>query len=337
MTGARTNLDIIKQRFASDIVAYESRIPTGIGLTKEAMMRSALDTVQSDPKLQACTVESIVSCALKGAVLGLTFGPALGHCYMIPFRNHGKMEATFVKGYRGILQILKRCGGIVAVEVDDVFTFEAKSGALRHTRGTGGGTVLTPDLEKRDELDVWEPANYWRELYAVMATFLLPDGQRTTHVMTRKRIEKSRNVSRAKSSGPWVDWPEEMSKKTVIAHGAKSIPWGAAISQTEIARAMAPDDLDPHSASFDVDFMAKDVQSTDPAPQSNTDAVLKQATLPAPPVNEMCAALERARGSEDDAVRTVVEGALVEAGVNLVNDLGPKHMEQAWRKLEDLS
>ena len=42
--------------------------------------------------------------------------------------------------------------------------------------------------------------------------------------MPQVDIEKRKQASAAKDSGPWVDWPEEMAVKTVIKHGLKLAP-----------------------------------------------------------------------------------------------------------------
>lgn len=52
------------------------------------------------------------------------------------------------------------------------------------------------------------------DLFAAYAVATHRDGRREIEVMYREDVEKVRNVSRAKSSGPWRDWPERMWEKT---------------------------------------------------------------------------------------------------------------------------
>ena len=45
-----------------------------------------------------------------------------------------------------------------------------------------------------------------------------------TEVMSRADIDKVRGISKAKDSGPWVQWFDEMARKTVIRRLAKRLP-----------------------------------------------------------------------------------------------------------------
>jgi recombinational DNA repair protein RecT len=58
-------------------------------------------------------------------------------------------------------------------------------------------------------------------VYAIAKT---KDGGIYREVMSKSDIEQVRNVSRAKNAGPWVDWYDEMARKTVIRRIAKRLP-----------------------------------------------------------------------------------------------------------------
>ncbi|MBM4438186.1 MAG: recombinase RecT, partial [Actinobacteria bacterium] len=60
--------------------------------------------------------------------------------------------------------------------------------------------------------------------YAVAKT---KDGGIYREVMSVDEIEKIRNVSRAKDSGPWSQWYEEMARKTVLRRLMKRLPSSA--------------------------------------------------------------------------------------------------------------
>lgn len=55
-----------------------------------------------------------------------------------------------------------------------------------------------------------------------VATF--KDGTKSREVMSLAEIEKVRAVSRAKDKGPWVQWWEEMARKTVARRHSKVLP-----------------------------------------------------------------------------------------------------------------
>lgn len=72
---------------------------------------SIVSAVQTNPQLQECTNQSILSAALLGESLKLSPSPQLGQFYMVPFRDKERgMVAQFQLGYRGMLQLAIRSG-----------------------------------------------------------------------------------------------------------------------------------------------------------------------------------------------------------------------------------
>ena len=59
---------------------------------------SIVSAVQTTPKLQECSNQSILSAALLGEALNLSPSPQLGQFYMVPFNNKGVKEAQFQLG-----------------------------------------------------------------------------------------------------------------------------------------------------------------------------------------------------------------------------------------------
>ena len=73
---------------------------------------SLVSAVQTNPDLQECSKPSLLSAALLGHSLNLSPSPQLGQYYMVPFKNKkkGTVEATFVLGYKGLIQLAIRSG-----------------------------------------------------------------------------------------------------------------------------------------------------------------------------------------------------------------------------------
>lgn len=67
-----------------------------------------------------------------------------------------------------------------------------------------------------------------RRYYAVV---YMKDGGRFVETMRVKEVDKIRAASRSKDKGPWVDWPEEMAKKSVFKRLAKRLPVSREIAQ----------------------------------------------------------------------------------------------------------
>ena len=55
-------------------------------------------------------------------------------------------------------------------------------------------------------------------------------------VMNKAEIEKVRNVSRAKGSGPWTTWWDQMARKTVMRRLSKYLPMDAAPMEALLRR-----------------------------------------------------------------------------------------------------
>jgi recombination protein RecT len=68
------------------------------------------------------------------------------------------------------------------------------------------------------------------------ATAVLKDGSQLLEVMSLEQIEKVRNVSRAKGKGPWVDWWEEMARKTVMRRLSKRLPMSTDLEDEVFSR-----------------------------------------------------------------------------------------------------
>lgn len=81
------------------------------GKNGQRFISSVVSAVNSNPALQECTNQSILSAALLGEALNLSPSPQLGHYYMVPYddRKKGKV-AQFQLGYKGYIQLAIRSG-----------------------------------------------------------------------------------------------------------------------------------------------------------------------------------------------------------------------------------
>ena len=72
------------------------------------MSRIALTTIRTNPKLLECAVP--YGAVMQAVQLGLEPG-LLGHCYILPY----KREATFIIGYKGMIDLARRSGHIQSI------------------------------------------------------------------------------------------------------------------------------------------------------------------------------------------------------------------------------
>jgi len=82
------------------------------GKNGDRFMSAIISAVNTNPALQECNNASIVSAALLGETLKLSPSPQLGQYYMVPFedKKRGEKVATFILGYKGMIQLALRSG-----------------------------------------------------------------------------------------------------------------------------------------------------------------------------------------------------------------------------------
>ncbi len=213
-------------------------------LTPERMARIAMTELRKTPKLQECDPLSFIAAIMQASQLGLEPG-ILGSCYLIPFNNNqtGKVECTFMPGYRGFLDLARRSGQIVslvsrAVYSNDEFSYEFG---------------LKEDLTHKPAM------NDRGELVAVYAVAILKDGGHQFDVMSKKDVDIIKNQSKSKNNGPWVTHYEEMAKKTVLRKLFKWLPCSVemqkAVSLDELQEAGIQNIKAAASEEFDIDFI----------------------------------------------------------------------------------
>jgi recombination protein RecT len=172
-------------------------------MTADRLARVMFTVIRTNPKLLGCSMPSLLGCFMQAAQLGVEPG-LIGHCYVIPYGT----EATFILGYRGMIDLARRSGHIQSIyaevvkEKDD---FEYRLG-------------LNPDL-------IHNPALTDRgKVIGAYGVARFKDGGFQLEFMPLEEIEKRRSRSKAKNNGPWVTDFDEMAKKTVIRNMFKYLP-----------------------------------------------------------------------------------------------------------------
>ncbi len=83
---------------------------------------SITSAVAVNPALQECDAGTILAGALLGESLNLSPSPQLGQYYLVPFKNRkaNKIDAQFVLGYKGYIQLALRSGQYVDFDVTEI-------------------------------------------------------------------------------------------------------------------------------------------------------------------------------------------------------------------------
>jgi recombination protein RecT len=138
--------------------ARKSFISSGLSklLDLDVFMGRVMNEIRKTPKLTECTFPSLMGAIVTAAQLGLEPGP-LGHYYFTPRRNKGAWEVVPVIGYRGLIELARRSGGIT-IDADD----RCENDSWLYSRGTDPRLhTAPPDRGPRGEvLGYWAAATF---------------------------------------------------------------------------------------------------------------------------------------------------------------------------------
>jgi recombination protein RecT len=164
---------------------------------------------------------------MKCAALGLepSAVDGLGRAYILPFRNGRTrtFEATFMLGYKGMLQLARNSGELESISARAVYEGDEFSYAY----GLNEELHHVP-MHKSNNLE-----------YAYCVAHF-KDGGHYFVVLSREEIEKARQSSQAGKNGPWVTHYDMMAVKTAIRRAFPYLP-----VSTQAQDAAASDETTP--------------------------------------------------------------------------------------------
>lgn len=181
-------------------------------LDSERMVRLALGAAQRSPKLLECTPRSWLAALMDCSYYGLEPNPALGHAYLVPFRNkHAKnqMEVTFIPGYKGLILLACRSKAFVNVDARAVFENEYRQGRFKET-------PHDPDAPFFHE-PLYGSKDVRGAYFGFYAVGWIRRGERAAfRFCPMDEIRDTRKRARAADSGPWTTDFVPMAKKTAV-------------------------------------------------------------------------------------------------------------------------
>jgi recombination protein RecT len=193
---------------------FQAALPAHVPV--ERFMRVVLTAVQNNPALARADRPSLWNSAMRAAQDGLLPDGRDGAfvIYNTKEKDEGGKERWIAKVQwmpmiGGIRKKVRNSGEIKdwnaqVVHAKDAFEFElGDQPFIRHKPFMDGdpGPVV-----------------------AAYSIAQFKSGELSREVMTRAQIEKVRSASRSKDKGPWIDWFEEMARKTVARRHAKVLP-----------------------------------------------------------------------------------------------------------------
>ena len=200
----------LRQQLQAMAPQFAMALPSHI--KPEKMQRVVMTVAQQDPKLLEADRRSLLGACMKCAADGLV--PDGREAALVLFA--GKVQ--YMPMMAGLLKRARNTGEVAGVVAQVVYEHDEFIQApadftdpIRHTPPKLGHPRGRP--------------------IGAYALAKLKDGTIVSEVMDVAQIDKRRNVSRAKGAGPWVQWWDEMARKTVFRSLSKWLP-------------MDPDDAD---------------------------------------------------------------------------------------------
>lgn len=253
----------IRQTMTQMAPEFKAALPAHVPVEK--FTRVALTAIQNAPDLLDADRRSLFGACVRLAQDGLL--PDGREAALVIFNTKNKSggwdkKVQAMPMIAGVLKKIRQSGEVAKVSAQVVYEndhFLVKYGFDEDVEHT------PPPLDKPRGKPI-----------GAYATAVLKDGAQLLEVMSLEEINKVRSVSRSKEKGPWVDWWEEMARKTVMRRLAKRLPMSTDIEDEVFRR---DETLNPGFK-----------------PQ-----VIENAPLAAEPVNRLEALEHRIEDGEDEA------------------------------------
>lgn len=167
-------------------------------MTKDKFIRITFNQFNKNPKLFSCSKVSIVDSVMCSAELGLYPSSLTGHAYLVPYSDQCQLQV----GYQGYIELAKRSGYYSSIICEAVY----EKDAFEYVLGSNPKIKHIPSLKDRGN-----KIGY----YAI--AFLKEGSNHLYKFMTIEEIESYRpKIKRNEKYDFWVNYPEQMHKKTVI-------------------------------------------------------------------------------------------------------------------------
>lgn len=205
MEAMRGTLSKLEAEFA---MALPPQIPV------QKFIRTTMTAVQMNPDLLDVDRRSLLASCMKAAQDGLLVDGR--EAALVIFRTKNGPMAQYMPMIGGLLKKLRNSGELASIGAHVAY----ENDEFRYELGDEERIVHKPHLAGKRGQPI--------AAYAIART---KDGATYREVMSLDQIEQVRNVSRAKDSGPWVSWWDEMARKTVLRRLLKRLPSSADLDE----------------------------------------------------------------------------------------------------------
>jgi recombination protein RecT len=209
---ALTPMDAMRNTLTKMSAEFKAALPPQIPVDK--FVRTTLTAVQMNPELLDADRRSLLGAAMKAAQDGLLLDGR--EAAPVIFRTKEGPKVQYMPMVGGILKKIRNSGELASISAQVVY----EKDHFDYELGDDEKIVHKPFLGGERGKAV--------AVYAIAKT---KDGAIYREVMSVTDVEKVRASSRAANAGPWVQWWDEMAKKTVIRRIAKRLPSSADLEQ----------------------------------------------------------------------------------------------------------
>ena len=176
----------------------------------EKFIRTTLTAVQMQPDLLGADRKSLLGSTMRAAQDGLLCDGR--EAALVIFNSKEGKKVQYMPMVGGILKKIRNSGELASISAQVVYDKDH----FEYTLGDDEHISHKPFLGTERGAQI--------AVYAIAKT---KDGAIYREVMSVADVEKVRAASRAGKFGPWVEWWDEMAKKTVIRRLAKRLPSSA--------------------------------------------------------------------------------------------------------------
>jgi len=186
-----------------------------LGANANEITKLCVTVIRNNPKLLECTPESLIGAVIKAKEYGLS--PVIGECYLVPYKKKEISECQFQIGYKGAVKLVSRADKVSFTNENVVY----QNDEFRQILGLNPNLIHFPAAGDRGDI------------IGVYSVVHFKDGSKKFVYMTKKEVEKRRDSSSyfnylkkegRLSESQWMQWTEEMYKKTVLLYISKTLP-----------------------------------------------------------------------------------------------------------------
>lgn len=262
MANEITPIDGMRNTLKAMTPEFSAALPPQIPVEK--FIRTTMTAIQMQPALLNADKRSLLASTMKAAQDGLLCDGR--EAALVVYRTKEGPKVQYMPMVGGILKKIRNSGELASIGAHVVYERDQ----FEYELGDDERIAHKPFLGA----DRGQPI----AAYAIAKT---KDGAIYREVMSVADVEKVRAASKARDAGPWVDWWDEMARKTVIRRLAKRLPSSADLDQV----------LDHDNESF-VQVERREPVNVTPAPEqqqaplSRLKASMGETEIPAVEITE---------------------------------------------------